>query len=632
MTGIETIATGALTKLFVTKIFGDSVKYSASFISKIKKSNDLEKSKQNYLRACERIKRVRTLSYTEKDAAFDEIYVPLNIKSSANATYLIDSHVNIAYQRAINIVGRAGQGKSTILRKLFLNKLAEGKCLPFLFELKYFKGDTLERNLINEFKKWGLNFDEETVLEFISNNDVILYLDAFDEVPTEYIGAVSEQITQINNSCQCELIMTSRPNTSICNAENIDVFRMADLSTEQVDAILDVVCTSKNQATHLKQALRKKKHVLEFIKSPILAVLLQIVFAHSNAIPSSLNDFYNRVYLTLFHRHDELKTNVNRGFKTELTCDESEKVFQAFCYLGLKEGDVAFTKEIALEYMTQALALRGFEEIKAEHYFNDVFHVTNIIQEDGYDNYVFFHRSLQEFYAYKFVSGFFKSEQQESFFTRCRADVIFRRNFSLVLSFFDDDREAASYLKHYYIPIYEIMVGHEKGYDIDQAALDVIYSMSISLGDMGTMYDISDADEIEDQDVIGLVGCQSENHLIDAIRNFKSNYGRRLSDVIHDPAFVQDDNTIRKFHDTCELLEGNYECIEDETEEKRNIIRISGHDYFNKVMSQTQRDKYIETFKELIEDENLIEKFKTRKAKLARLEESSKNIVSDGLI
>ncbi|MDW1825772.1 NACHT domain-containing protein [Vibrio sp. Vb0937] len=625
---METVAAGAFTKLFVTKIFGEGAKYSASFITKTRKLNDLEKSKQNYLKACERIKRVRTLSYTEKDAAFDEIYVPLNVKSSSNATYLIDSNVNIAYQRVINIVGRAGQGKSTILRKLFLNKLAEGKCLPFFFELKYFKCDTLEQNLINEFKKWGLNFDEETVLEFISNNDVVLFLDAFDEIPTEYLGKVFEQITRINNSCQCELIMTSRPNTSICNAENIDVFRMADLTTDQVEAILDVVCTSRNQATHLKQALNKKEHVLEFIKSPILTVLLQIVFAHSNAIPTSLNDFYNRVYLTLFHRHDELKTNVARGFKTDLTCDESEKVFQAFCYLGLKEGDVAFTKEKALQYMTKALELRGFEGVKAEHYFNDVFHVTNIIQEDGYDNYVFFHRSLQEFYAYKFVAGYFSSDQQKTFFTRCIENIAFRRNFSLVLSFFDDDREATSYLKYYYLPLYGIIVGEDKEYDIEQAAINVIHQMSIRLGCINrtqrlTHHEMNDISEIE------LVATVSANHLLEEIRNFKSSHGRRVNNAIHHPAFAFGDGQTRNLNDVLEALEGNYKFIDDE--DMGDII-FDGSDYINKVMSQSQREHYLRSFKKLIEEEGLISKFKERKARLTRLEDSSKNIVSDDLI
>ncbi|EKY4874432.1 TPA: NACHT domain-containing NTPase [Vibrio diabolicus] len=628
MTGIETLAAGALTKLFVSKIFGDSVKYSASFISKIKKSNDLEKSKQNYLRACERIKRVRTLSYTEKDAAFDEIYVPLNIKSSSNATYLIDGNVDIAYQRAINIVGRAGQGKSTILRKLFLNKLAGGNSLPFFFELKYFRSDTLEQNLINEFKKWGLNFDEETVLEFISNNDVVLFLDAFDEIPTEYLGKVFEQITRINNSCQCELIMTSRPNTSICNAENIDAFRMADLTTDQVDAILDVVCTSKNQATHLKQALRKKKHVLEFIKSPILTVLLQIVFAHSNAIPTSLNDFYNRVYLTLFHRHDELKTNVARGFKTDLTCDESEKVFQAFCYLGLKKGDVAFTKEKALQYMIQALELRGFEEIKAEHYFNDVFHVTNIIQEDGYDNYVFFHRSLQEFYAYKFVSGYFDSEQQKKFFKRCSTERDFRRNFSLVISFFDDDREATSYLKHYFIPLYSMIVGEEKGNDIEEAALDVISHTTMKFLSVKTIKEITDSpiEDTDNPDEIGLVSYTSDNFRLEELQSLKSSSLIHLSTALLEPGYTKNKNRLRTLSELTELIEYNYE-VSDIGE-----VIISGQDYFQKVMSQKERELYITTFKQLVEKENLVSKFKERKAKLARLEESSKNIVSDDLI
>ncbi|ENK2914657.1 NACHT domain-containing protein [Vibrio alginolyticus] len=624
MTGIETLAAGALTKLFVSKIFGDSVKYSTSFISKIKKSNDLEKSKQNYLKACERIKRVRTLSYTDKDAPFDEIYVPLNIRSSSNARYLVNDNVKIPYQRAINIVGRAGQGKSTILRKLFLNKLSGGNSLPFFFELKYFRSNSLEQNLINEFKKWGLNFDEETVLEFISSNDVVLFLDAFDEIPTEYLGKVFEQIIQINCSFQCELIMTSRPNTSICNAENIDVFRMADLTTDQVEAILDVVCTSKNQATHLKQALKKKEHVLEFIKSPILTVLLQIVFAHSNAVPTSLNDFYNRVYLTLYHRHDELKTNVARSFKTDLTCDESEKVFQAFCYLGLKEGDVAFTKEKALQYMKKSLELRGFEEVKAEHYFNDVFHVTNIIQEDGYDNYVFFHRSLQEFYAYKFISGYFNSEQQKAFFTRCIKEIAFRRNFSLVLSFFDDDREATSYLKYYYLPLYGIMVGESEEYDLEQAAINVMHEITIRLGW------IKKAPQHENH--LGeteMVATESENHLLEEIRNFKSSQLGRTYNAIHSPAFSFGKDQERKLNDVLEVLEGNYEVID--SEDIREIA-FSGSDYINKVMSQNQREHYLVNFKKLVEDEELVSKFKKRKVKLARLEASSKHIVSNDLI
>ncbi|MFM2646564.1 NACHT domain-containing protein [Vibrio diabolicus] len=631
MTGIETLAVGALTKLFVSKIFGDSVKYSTSFISKIKKSNDLEKSKQNYLKACERIKRVRTLSYTEKDSPFDEIYVPLNIRSSSNARYLVDDNVKIPYQRAINIVGRAGQGKSTILRKLFLNKLSGGNSLPFFFELKYFRGDTLEQNLINEFKKWGLNFDEETVLEFISNNDVVLFLDAFDEIPTEYLGKVFEQITRINTSCQCQLIMTSRPNTSICNAENIDVFRMPDLTTDQVEAILDVVCTSKNQATHLKQALKKKEHVLEFIKSPILTVLLQIVFAHSNAIPTSLNDFYNRVYLTLFHRHDELKTNVARGFKTDLTCDESEKVFQAFCYLGLKEGNVAFTKEKALQYMAKALELRAFEGIKAEHYFNDVFHVTNIIQEDGYDNYVFFHRSLQEFYAYKFVDGYFNSEQQKKFFKLCLEDLSFRRRFSLVLNFFDDDREAANYLKHYYIPLYGIIVGHEREYDLEKAAVDVINDTTITLGTLKTIHILAEVppESMDNSRAVNMVGTDSKSHLLEEIDDFKSSYAVELSDAIHDPGFRYEDGTERTLNEVIGQLEDDYKHVNDKNLHK---VQISGSKYFKKVMSQNQREHYINTFKQLVEDENLITKFQERKEKLSRLEESSKNIVSDGLI
>ncbi|CAH1552664.1 NACHT domain-containing protein [Vibrio owensii] len=627
MTGLE-FAAPALGKLIISKVFGEGVKRSESFLEKVKTLNNREKATQKYLKAVEKIKRVRTLSYTEKDALFNDIYVPLNITSSANTNYLVDENINISQPRAINIVGRAGQGKSTILRRLFLNELSREGRIPILLELKYFREESLEKNLINELKKWGLNFDESTVLEFVTSSEVSLYLDAFDEIPTSSIDSVYQQLSELKNSCDCKITITSRPNTVICHTDNIDTFQVSDLTNKQVYSILDVASSNKNQSTMLKQALEAKPHALEFVKSPILAVLLQIVFAHSNTVPSSLNDFYNRVYLTLFHRHDELKTNVSRGFKTNLTCDESERVFQTFCYLSLKNGDLSFSKEVAVKHMSTALKVRGFDEIKPDHYFNDVFHVTNIIQEDGYDNYTFFHRSLQEFYAYKFIDGYFSTEQKKQFFTLCNKDQRSLRLFNLVLRFFADNRESKEYLEFFFLPVLGYFIGADLNFNAKLAATRLVEDSTFTLRSHH-YWDASLTTDRESAEV-GMVSTESRFDAIDTL--YAAHLGRgdddfplsmSITNLMHAKAFIKGPDQSWKLSELAEVLDVKL-CGEE--------VRIDceGAIFFQKLFSDTEKNQYFEHFSALVEEHDLISLYKKQKANFELLSDSASKLFFDG--
>ncbi len=619
------MAAPVIGKLIIGKVFGEGVKRTESFLKKIQDLNDREKATQNYLKAVEKVKRVRTLSYTEKDALFNDIYVPLNIISSSNTNYLVDENVNIPQPRAINIVGRAGQGKSTILRRLFLNELSREGRIPILLELKYFREDSLEKNLINELRKWGLNFDESTVLEFATSSEVSLYLDAFDEIPTSSVDSVYQQLSELKTSCDCKITITSRPNTSICHTNNIDIFQVADLTNDQIYSILDVASSSKNQSTMLKQALEAKPHALEFVKSPILAVLLQIVFAHSNTVPSSLNDFYNRVYLTLFHRHDELKTNVSRGFKTDLTCDESERVFQTFCYLSLKSGDLSFSKEVAINHMSTALKVRGFDKVKPEHYFNDVFHVTNIIQEDGYDNYTFFHRSLQEFYAYKFIDGYFSTEQKKQFFQLCRQEPISLSQFNLVIKFFADNRESKEYLEYFLLPALGHFIGSDLNFDLEAAATRLIRECEITVYKRWSDPCISDTSSNE----IERVSTKTKFDAIEIILAVHLNCWEEsepiifsVIDLMHFKAFRKSNGEPWKLNELVQKIGG--ELTEDEK------FVCDGYSYFQALFTDYEKGRSFYKFKALVDDHDLISLYKTKKSSLEQLKKNTSKLLFDG--
>ncbi|MEZ8655037.1 NACHT domain-containing NTPase [Vibrio splendidus] len=350
------IFTPIVAKIVISKLFDKGIDIYNQIITLNKQQDVID----GYLSKVKSVNRVRTLSFTIYDALLDDIYVPIKIKSPSSTIYNIDLNTKLPYLRPINIIGRAGQGKSTILKRLFLNEVVRGETIPFFFELKHFIKPTLEENLSSELKKWGINLPQEAVLDFISRNNVSLYLDAFDEIPTENLRNVENQIHFLEASFKCNLYITSRPNTSICHKNDIDNFTTCDLTEYQVNKLLDILCKNNSEKELLVTTLNNKPVVKSLLVSPILVVLLQLAYAHSNAIPNSLADFYNKIFITLYENHDNLKTNVNRELKAGLSFDDAERVFQAFCYFGLKEDKHTFSKSHALEVMKKALQVTRF--------------------------------------------------------------------------------------------------------------------------------------------------------------------------------------------------------------------------------------------------------------------------------
>ena len=102
-----------------------------------------------------RFLKMRTLHSAESDVYLDEIYSPLTLTVQSNDDELcVNDGFTLSFRKVINIIGLAGQGKSTILRKLFLE------------EMKYHKGHTqgiTKQKLIQ--KTLGFNIEELTLLQ-----------------------------------------------------------------------------------------------------------------------------------------------------------------------------------------------------------------------------------------------------------------------------------------------------------------------------------------------------------------------------------------------------------------------------------------------------------------------------------
>ena len=190
--------------------------------------------------------RMRTLHQREHDILLNEIYFPLTIKNIANDDNItINDDCIISHSRILNIIGIAGQGKSTILRKLFQNEINSGNRIPFFLELRRIeKGSILEFfKLTIESLGIDINRKENHVELLLQSGKIVLMLDGFDEVKASSRLEILSQIKELNVRYNCPVIVTSRPETEICRETSINNLMVKELDEESQLGILKVLST-----------------------------------------------------------------------------------------------------------------------------------------------------------------------------------------------------------------------------------------------------------------------------------------------------------------------------------------------------------------------------------------------------
>jgi hypothetical protein len=70
----------------------------------------------------------------------------------------------------------------------------------------------------------------------------------------------------------------------------------------------------------------------------------------------------------------------------------------------LFQGCLDFNDDEFLHIIHNILKMKSFHHEDASHVMDDFINISCLIQEDGYNNYVFLHKSIQEFHAAKFLN------------------------------------------------------------------------------------------------------------------------------------------------------------------------------------------------------------------------------------
>jgi hypothetical protein len=275
-------------------------------------------------------------------------------------------------------------------------------------ELRKIEKNGIATSLLKILNELDINATEENLVALLKSDNVVLLLDGFDEISSSMRGKILEEMIFLNRNYNLQIITTSRDGTEICTEPGIVNYRVKKIKRSDIISILKKLSLSKeieqDTLTQIFSMLRGNTTLVETMNSPLLVNLFYICYPHLDSIPNSAIEFYSKLFTTLYFRHDKIK-NYNRERKSSTTPSEAFNSFCALCFKSLYDNRQDFTEHSILEYTKQSLSLCGLDECKPEDMAYDFIDITCLIQKDGYDRYVFLHKSIQEYHAAEYVKS-----------------------------------------------------------------------------------------------------------------------------------------------------------------------------------------------------------------------------------
>lgn len=356
----------------------------------------------------------RTLLHGDRNVYLHEVYYPLYIKNiTSNSITKIDDGTTLPMHSPICIIGIAGQGKTTIMRKLFLEELNKKKNFPVFINLRQvdnFNDLSCEKLLLQHLNSKGIDGDIEDAKYLCKNGLISFFFDGFDEIPFNQRMHALKTIEESYVKYNCKVIVTTRPDTEITRQPGYEIYNVEFLKSH---SIYDIIVKSINDSeitSNLKNMLEEKTYIRESIKTPILLDIFVVTSRNFKNDPKSITDYYSGLFSALLYRHDLIK-NLTREKKSGLVDRELEVCFSLFSFLTFFNDKTDFTRNELLNYFEKSIKANKVTSTP-EKISDDIVDGTNLIVKDGYDNFVYIHRSIQEFFSAKFISSMGKDMKQ----------------------------------------------------------------------------------------------------------------------------------------------------------------------------------------------------------------------------
>ncbi len=306
----------------------------------------------------------------------------------------------------IIITGSGGSGKSMFMKYLWLSLFENGNGrIPIFIELRNMSGgkySNYEEYIRSILCGGRSSISSKDFLAKLSNGDVVLLFDGFDEVSAAHSEEIQKFIIELSdNYPKTKIVISSRPDDRFVSWPS---FYVSSVSSMRKSDVVELVEKAEFDPTYKKLFLSKieKEELYEkhnsFMENPLLASMMLLTFSHDMNIPDKMHSFYGQAFDALFDRHDSYKPGgYKREFKTSLPKDSFKELLSYFCLISYNEQDYEFSYPEAIDYINKASKISNIE-IDADKFLLDLKDCVCILVPEGLQ-YIFSHRSFQEYFS-----------------------------------------------------------------------------------------------------------------------------------------------------------------------------------------------------------------------------------------
>lgn len=364
--------------------------------------------------------KVKTLINRDTPVDILSIYVPVRFRNNGQIIDQYDLIENLNSTGRIVISGTGGSGKSMFMRYLWLSLFENGHGkVPIFLELRNWNDISIDDFLVFIFNSVFSGVNNSDGLPVFQNmleeGRFAFILDGFDEVSEEKKKQLTKQILSLSIRFSGNIFAVStRPLDFVTGWNNFSTYHVAPMTKDDVLLLVRKIEFPNKVKLKFSQAVRGhlfKSHKT-FLEIPLLATIMLFLFNEIADIPNDMHVFYDQAFWTLFRRHDASKDAFDRKLNCGLTMDQFRSAVASFCFFSYIGGKLNLSDTEISQFIVQSSDFLKIE-IDVDSFKKDLINNICFLQLDGID-YIFIHRSFQEYFSAVFVSSRPESEWLEA--------------------------------------------------------------------------------------------------------------------------------------------------------------------------------------------------------------------------
>lgn len=310
------------------------------------------------------------------------------------------------------ITDTAGMGKSTIMKRMFIDLIDSGLDvvgIPIYIELNRLNKENTILNEIQEaLSSLAKPFDNDLLLKLIQTGGFIFFLDGFDEISISDRNEVTNDIQKFISKAGTNnyFILTSRSESSLASFGDFQSFTIQRLTKEESFELLNKYDLSKKKelSSKLVELLKSGQYETldEYLENPLLVSLLFTTYDFNRSIPFEKHRFYGVVFEAYFEKHDNTKPMKPRDKQSGLNHDGFDRVLRYLGYDSLVNTGVKFNEDTILNSIREAKDYWGDLVFSEYDFLKDMTSSVPLFCKEGTD-YKWVHKSLLEYFAARFI-------------------------------------------------------------------------------------------------------------------------------------------------------------------------------------------------------------------------------------